>query len=201
MSLPVMQLRYDSKILLLKEEGVSSHVNQAYNKFVAPANKSAKNESLGMLWGCTLVNKGVVDQWDLIHVDLFVILASEAGTWTNSFKACNTDPPTSVCFPQWCKKIEHFIQAGQSFKMEGPLNMYAPLPSFWHGMTLEERKKAVSLMDKHEDVLTAELCKELHKESSIAYKDQQSIKFATISQRLIPNYLIWSHHLLQRGQQ
>jgi hypothetical protein len=29
MSLPAMQLRYDSKILSLKEEGDSSHVNQA----------------------------------------------------------------------------------------------------------------------------------------------------------------------------
>jgi hypothetical protein len=54
MSLPAMQLCYDSKILSLKEEGDSSHVNQAYDKFVAPANKNAKNESLAMLRGCEL---------------------------------------------------------------------------------------------------------------------------------------------------
>jgi hypothetical protein len=86
------------------------------------------------------------------------------------------DPLTSVCFPQWCKKIEHFIQAGQSFKTEGPLNTYALLPSFWHGMTLEERKKTVSTINKHDGVSRVELCKELHKEYSIAYKDQQSIR-------------------------
>jgi hypothetical protein len=141
MSLPAMQLCYDSKILLLKEEGDSSHVNQAYGKFVAPANKNAKNESLAMLRGCTLVNKGVVDQWGLIHVGLFAIQALKARAWTNSFKACNMDPLTSICFPQWCKKIEHFIQASQSFKTEGPLNTYALLPSFWHGMTLEEAEE------------------------------------------------------------
>jgi hypothetical protein len=176
MSLPAMQLRYDSKILSLKEEGDSSQVNQAYDKFVAPADKSAKDESLAMLRGCTLVNKGVVDQWGLVHVGLFAIRALKAGTWTNSFQACNMDPLTSLSFPQWCKKIEHFIQAGQSFKTEGPLNTYALLPSFWHGMTVEERKNTVGIIDKHDGVFTVELCKELHKECSIAYKDQQSIR-------------------------
>jgi hypothetical protein len=101
MSLPAsMQLLcYDWKILSLKQEGNSSHVNQAHNKFVAPANKSAKVESLVMLWGCTIANKGVVDQWGLIHVGLVAIRALKAGTCTNSFKARNMDPLTSVCFP------------------------------------------------------------------------------------------------------
>jgi hypothetical protein len=173
MSLPAMQLRYDSKIQLLKEEGNSSHVNQAYDKFVAPANKSAKDESLAMLWGYTLVNKGVVDQWGLIHVGLFVIRALKAGTWTNSFKACNIDPlTTSIWFLHWCKKIEHFILSHSRRN----LNTYALLPSFWHGMTLEERKKTVSIIDKHDGPFTIELCKELHKQCSIAYKDQQSVR-------------------------
>jgi hypothetical protein len=36
------QHRYDNKILLLKEEGDSSHVNQTYNKFVAKSNKTCR---------------------------------------------------------------------------------------------------------------------------------------------------------------
>jgi hypothetical protein len=83
MSLPAMQLRYDSKILSLKEEGDSSHVNQAYDKFVAPADKSAKDESLAMLRGCTLVNKGVVDQWGLVHVGLFAIKSLPFSSFTS----------------------------------------------------------------------------------------------------------------------
>jgi hypothetical protein len=62
------------------------------------------------------------------------------------------------------------------FKTEGPLNTYAPLPSFWHGMTLEERKKTVSIINKYGGVFTTELCKELHNECSIVYKDQHSIR-------------------------
>jgi hypothetical protein len=86
------------------------------------------------------------------------------------------DSLTSVPFPEWCKDIDHFIHAGQSFKEEGTLNTFALLPSFCHGMTLEERKKTVGIIDKHEGVTIIELCKELHKECSIAYKDQQNIR-------------------------
>jgi len=43
-----MKKRLDSKILSLKEEGDSSHVNQAYDKFVAKGDKAAKRESLAM---------------------------------------------------------------------------------------------------------------------------------------------------------
>jgi hypothetical protein len=176
MSLPAMQLCYDSKILSLKEEGHSSHVNQAYDKFVAPANKNAKYESIANALGCTLVKEGAVDQWGLIHVGLFALSALKAGTSTNSFKACNMDPLTSICFLQWCKKKEHFIQAGQPFTTEGPLNTYAFLPSFWHGTALEERKKTVSTINKHDGMFRVELCKELHKECSITHKYQQSIQ-------------------------
>jgi ABC-type cobalamin/Fe3+-siderophores transport system ATPase subunit len=43
-------------------------------------------------------------------------------------------------------------------------------------MTLEERRKTVSIIDTHNGMLSIELCKELHKERNIAYKDQQSIR-------------------------
>jgi hypothetical protein len=115
MSLPAMQLCYDCKILSSKEEGDSSHVNQAFVKLVAPANKSVKKESLAMLWGCTLGNKWVVDQQCIIHVGMFVIQAlRKAGTRTNSIKSCNIDPPKSIPFRSGA--------AGQLFKMEGRLN-------------------------------------------------------------------------------
>ena len=48
-SLSSMQMRFDNKIMSLKEEDDSSHVNQAYDKFVAVSDKAAKAESLGML--------------------------------------------------------------------------------------------------------------------------------------------------------
>ena len=105
-------MSFDNKILSLKEEGDSSNVNQSSDKFVAVSDKTAKAESLGMLQGNIYINKGVVCQWGMIHVGLYAIRATLPKTWTNSFHACNMDPRTSISFPEWCSKIQHFIQSG-----------------------------------------------------------------------------------------
>ena len=49
LSLKLMVARYENKILALKEEGDSSHVNKAYEKYVAKEDKFSKAESLSML--------------------------------------------------------------------------------------------------------------------------------------------------------
>ena len=175
-SLSSMQMRFDNKILSLKEEGDSSHVNQAYDNFVAVADKKAKTESLGMLRGNIYVSRGVVCQWGMIHVGLYAIRATLPDTWTNSFHACNMDPRTSLSFPDWCKKIQHFLQAGQSFVAPvGPINKYAMLPSFWHGMTPYEKKKVIATIDLHVNYSIA-CSKALYSECHIPYSDQQNIR-------------------------
>ena len=72
-SLSSMQIRFDNNILSLKEEGDSSHVNQAYYKFVTVSDKAAKAGSLWMLRVNIYINKGVVCQWGVIHVGLYAI--------------------------------------------------------------------------------------------------------------------------------
>jgi len=88
-----MTMRFDNKILSLKEEGDSSHVNQAYDKFVAKGDKAAKRESLAMQRSMSYAS-GVVDQWQLIHTGLYAVPNTNRKTWTNSFSACNLDPHT-----------------------------------------------------------------------------------------------------------
>ena len=78
-----MQMRFDNKIMSLKEEDDSSHVNQAYDKFVAVSDKAAKAENLGMLRGNIYINKGVVCQWGMIHVGLYAIRATLTKIWSN----------------------------------------------------------------------------------------------------------------------
>ena len=143
-------MRSGNKILSLKEEGDSSHVNQAYYKFVAVSDKAAKAESLWMFQVNIYINKGVVCQWVVIHVGLYAIRDTLPETWTNSFHACNTDPRTSLSFPECCSKIQNFIQAGKSFVAPvGTIDKYEMLPSFWHGMTLDEKKKVMVTIDLH----------------------------------------------------
>jgi hypothetical protein len=94
-----------------------------------------------MIRNKTFYNKGVVDQWGMIRVGLFVIHSTAPETWMNSFHACNLDPSTRVPVPEWCKKIEHFLQAGKTFKSEAPLDLYALFSAIWQHIPCQEKKK------------------------------------------------------------
>jgi hypothetical protein len=173
-SLPAMEQRFQSKILSLKEEGDSSHVNQAYDKFVAKSDKRSKDEGIAMLRGTMSATKGVVDQWGMVHVGLYAVRDTKRDIWTRSFDACNLDPRTRVSFSMWAKKIECFLQAGQSFKAEA-VDKYLLLPSFWHGMTPDERKCAIATVVKHEGY-SIECLKELRDVCHILVKDMQHLR-------------------------
>ena len=174
-SLNAMQFRYDNRVLSLKEEGFSSHVNQAYDKFVAKSDKAAQNECLGFQRNRLLPCKGVVDQWGLVHTGLHAIRSTQPSTWTQSFHACNLDPRTRVDFSAWCKKIEQFLMAGQAFKPEGGLDIYALLPPWWHGMKPEEKKRVVSTVQKHGSY-AVRCVQELHDVCHIPIKDMQNAR-------------------------
>jgi hypothetical protein len=96
LSLTAMQQRLDNKILSLKEEGDSSHVNQACDefvakshvnqacdKFVAKSDEVIKGVGLLILCGQKLVAKGVVDQWEMVLVGLMAVRATKHKTWTS----------------------------------------------------------------------------------------------------------------------
>ena len=131
--LPEMAQMFENEILSLKEEGNSSHVNKAYDKFVAKYKKVAKYEILAMLRGTTSISQGVVNQWGLIQFVLHIIRATNRETWTRYFDACNMDPRTRVSFQDRLNNIERFLQAGQSFKAVA-VDSYLLLPTFWYGM-------------------------------------------------------------------
>ena len=46
---------------------------------------AVKTESLGMIRNIKYVNRGVVDQWGLVHVELYAIRSTKQETWTVSF--------------------------------------------------------------------------------------------------------------------
>jgi hypothetical protein len=188
LSFTAMQQRLDNKILSLKEEGDSSHVNQGYDKFVAKSDKIAKGVGLAMLRGQKLVTKGVVDQWGMVLVGMMAVRAATRETWTRSYHACNLDPRTRVSFPDWCKKIEHFLQTGQSFKVEKDLDKYVLLPSFWHGMKPTEKKLVVSVVEKHGSY-TVECCRELQNLCHVPLKDMQHLRVCIQSAVECPSQL------------
>ena len=108
----VMLEREKHKIVSLKEEGHSSHVNQDYDRLVAKKDKVQAATSLSFLRKFDFETGTVIDQWHLIHVVLNALKRAKPSTWERSFHACNLDPETRVPFPEWCKKIESFLQKG-----------------------------------------------------------------------------------------
>ena len=58
-----MQTYADRKILLLKEEGDSSHVNQSYDQKVAKDDKKSMRQSLAYLRQSNKLTKGTIDGW------------------------------------------------------------------------------------------------------------------------------------------
>lgn len=174
-SLAAMEIRHENKILSMKEEGDSSHVNQAYDKFVAMSDKVHKRECLGMLRNAKHINSGVIDQYGLLHASLYTIRATTKKTWTSSFQACNLDPLTRVSFPEWCQRIGSFLQTGQTFKCETLLDKYSLLPTFWHGTTPEDKKLVVEVISGHGG-FTVQCCKDLLSRCRVAFADQQSLR-------------------------
>jgi hypothetical protein len=56
-----------------------------------------------------------------------------------------------VLFGDWTKRIECFLQAGESFKAEA-VDTYLLLPSFWHGMEPNEKRLVVATVPKYPGV-------------------------------------------------
>ena len=70
-----MEIRHKNKIISMKEEGGSLHVKKAYDKFVANSDKVHKSECLGILRNANHINRGVIDQYRLLHESLYTIQA------------------------------------------------------------------------------------------------------------------------------
>ena len=72
-NLKALEIREKHKILCVKEEGDSSAVNQAYDKYVAASDKRTFRSCLGLMRTARILTKGVLSQWDLVHVVLSAI--------------------------------------------------------------------------------------------------------------------------------
>jgi len=169
-SYEAMKLRADYKCLALKEEGDSSHVNQAYDRFVAKGDMKQACDSLGFMRGMRYRCGHSIDQYTLVHVMLQYLCETKRTTWTNSFRACNLDPRTRLDFKAWCDKISPFLLGGQTFKEEEDITaeyIYEMMPAFWKGMTVDERKKLMGLAKSYNYNFTFEMVKTAIKELHI----------------------------------
>ena len=171
-----MQIYSDRKILLLKEEGDSSHVNQSYDQKVARDDKRSMRDSLAYLRQSNKIVKGTIDGWGLMHVALAAVRELPADSWGYSFDKVNLRPSTRVSFPEWIKRIEHYIQGAESFKPEVVRDPYALLSPFWHGMEPEEKKHAMSIFESFESTFSVECVRELAAKVHIPMNEMQNVR-------------------------
>jgi hypothetical protein len=190
LNLEAMQIRDNHKILCLKEEANSSHVNQTYDRNVAKGDKASARYSLANLRTWRQVTKGKIDQYHLLHVGLGCVRDTKPSTWIHSFWQCNLDPRTAIPFVEWCKQIKPFLHAGQNFKAEtdADLDPYALLPAWWHGMLPAEKKKAVAVINKHSG-FTVACCRELRDVCHIPLQDQQNLRLCYELAKSNPHHL------------
>ena len=227
-SLKAMEIYHSRKILLLKEEGDASHVNQSYDRAraapavptsprpgsprpappqpvvrscapllcqpllalprptlspslplaekVAKEDKRHMRSALAFLRATSTLTKAVVDGWQLVLVGLACVRDLKSETWIESFKAVNLHPHHRVPFEDWCKRIAHHLQGGQSFKSEKVLDTYLMLPSFWHGMEIAEKKSAVSILATHEGKYSVACVRELHMKLHVPLSEMQNLR-------------------------
>ena len=63
----VNTIRFKNNILSLKEEGDSSSITQAYDKYVAKEDKHIQRNNLTFLRESRQWNSNITDQWGLMH--------------------------------------------------------------------------------------------------------------------------------------
>jgi hypothetical protein len=152
-SLEASQMRWNAKILLIKEEGDSSSVNQAYDKLVAKEDKRVLRATLSDIRNMKGSNN-FLTQWDLVHCGLRSVqhTSERPELWSGSFDAVNLRPSTRVSFLEWCKRIEPYMTSADSFDLvtqTQKLDKYTLLPEFWQAMSKEHKQLAVDIVKKH----------------------------------------------------
>ena len=166
----------EKKMLVGKEEGDSSDVNQAYDRDAALSGKGGLREYLGFLRNATSVSRGIVDQWGLVHVMVQSILDCTAQIWETSYIKTNLHIKARVSFEMWLKRIQPHLQAGATFKFETLQEKYWLLPSLWHGMLPCERQAVIKVIDEHSSSYTMECVQDLKTKCHIAPADMQKIR-------------------------
>ena len=176
-SIDAMETYYESRILLLKEEGDSSHVNQAYDQMVAKDDKVTMRDCLSYLRQSAKLSKSIINGWDLIHVGLAAVRELKPSSWVASFTRVNLHPAHRVAFPEWCFKISHFLEGGESFKPETVmLDTYNLLPSFWLGMPATEKKRCFEIVNEHDGMYTVACVRQFMTEMHIPLGDMQHLR-------------------------
>jgi hypothetical protein len=133
---------FTSKILILKEEGNTSHLNQGYDHSVA------KNDKAGMRANLDMLRPHIgtqLDQWYLITIAIDALKCVKATAWIESFTKENLHPRSPMPFPLWLKKIDGKLGHREFFANR--TSLFDAMPAVWKNLSVKDRHAVVRLID------------------------------------------------------
>ena len=170
-----MKLRYEAKIVMGKEEGGTSHICQAYDYKVAKMEKSSSVEAISALKNISFLYQGVVDQYSLVHAFLYEIRETTEEKWIRSLTKVNLKPSVAVEFQAWCLKIKEILKTGSVFDIDASQNPYDLFPTWWRGMSVDQKKTAVEIVVASGG-FTGDCLIELQEQLFISMSDMQQFR-------------------------
>lgn len=146
------------KILVIKEEGDTSQVSQAYDQLVAREDKRKVRELMDVVRRLT---KAVFNQWDVIIIlNEALNLVGATTAWRNSFIRVNFCPSLRQPFTNWVKKHEDTVEAADKF-FKHRYGLFDAMPAAWKHLTEEERRQLCAKIDAYPNKWTVEHVKEI----------------------------------------
>ena len=134
-----------NKIQIVKEEGDTSHVNQAYDQDVAKKDKTHMKNSLNLVR--RKFGNMRIDQWILIAIAIEAQLQVTANDWITSHKRVNTQPSTRVPFLDFIKKLDErgILLSGEKF-FEKRTSLMDAMPACWQKLSVEDRREVMTII-------------------------------------------------------
>ena len=138
-----LKVFHEHKIFIIKEEGDTSQVNQAYDQWVAKRDKSMMRDALNTVrghLGCKM------DQWYLIAVAVDALKKVGADPWIDSFKKVNMHPATRVSGEEWLKILDaRGVLSAEKF-FDKRTSLYDAMPAVWKKLQPEERHEVIAVI-------------------------------------------------------
>ena len=150
MTYEAQQILYDHKILVVKENSQSSHVNQAYDQEPAKKGKAEDRRWLPAIRDRPGLLRSM-DQWTLICGVMTGQNGGRGAAWTAGFKRVNLHPDHRLPIDVWLSKISQYLVAAggcdAATKEVYGLDYVRQIkvPEFFETMPVEDKRELLQL--------------------------------------------------------
>ena len=153
LDIKALEMFNEYKILVIKEEGDTSQVSQAYDQHVARQDKQWVREFIDAVKNH---HRQMIDQWQLIIIANMGLNQVEKGdAWRKSFIRVNMCPSKRLLFADWLKKHELDANAADRFFKERD-GLFDATPACWQHMSEVQRRGVCAVFDLCDDEWTKE---------------------------------------------